>query len=219
MTRRPIGILGGTFDPIHAGHLAAAVAARQALGLAEILLVPSHHPPHRPAQPRTSAYHRFAMVALAAQDDEGLLASDVELVADGPSYTSRTLARLHARGLAASQIFFITGADAFAEIATWANYPAILDLAHFAVVSRPGHPAPALSEEMPALAGRMRVAGTAGAGDLATIIHLVDARTPDVSSTGIRVPRSRGWYRFRSRATSRVTGCTGNTDQGLGTRD
>jgi nicotinate-nucleotide adenylyltransferase len=125
---RRIGLLGGTFDPIHVGHMAAAAAARTTLQLDEVLLLTSNVPPHRP-QPAASVHHRFAMVALAAQDDERLRASDIELLAPGPSYTSATLERLHAHGYAPSQLFFIAGADAFADIATWRHYPDFLDAA------------------------------------------------------------------------------------------
>jgi cytidyltransferase-like protein len=81
------GVLGGTFDPVHEGHVAAAEAARTALGLDQVLFIPSHRPPHRAAQPRASAFHRFAMVSLAVGTHPGLLASDLELERPGPSYT------------------------------------------------------------------------------------------------------------------------------------
>jgi nicotinate-nucleotide adenylyltransferase len=185
---RRIGLLGGTFDPIHVGHMAAAAAARTTLQLDEVLLLTSHVPPHRP-QPAASVHHRFAMVALAVQDDETLRASDIELVAPGPSYTAATLARLHARGYSPSQLFFITGADAFAEIATWRQYPALLEAAHFVIVNRPGRPATSLRGVLPALAPRMRDASPAealSAGGASTSIYLVNQPTPDVSSTTIR---------------------------------
>jgi nicotinate-nucleotide adenylyltransferase len=192
-----IGILGGTFDPIHLGHLAVADAACDALQLAEVLLVPSNHPPHRRVEPAASGYHRFAMVALAAADRTRLLVSDMELQAESWSYTSVTLRRLHAAALAASQLFFITGADAFAEIATWKDYPGILDLAHFVVVSRPGHPAGAMPERLPMLARRMIMCGSGDrdAGEArrdSPAIWLVDAATPDVSSTEVRARASAG---------------------------
>src|SRR5918996_1464754 len=145
-----IGVLGGTLDPIHLGHLDAAVAARDSLALDRILIIPSHAPPHR-LQPVSSAYHRFAMAALAVNGVDGFEVSDEELCAPGPSYTAETLARLHSRGLTASQIFFITGADAFAEIETWSRFPHVLDLARFVVISRPGFPASALPGRMPSL--------------------------------------------------------------------
>ena len=133
-----LGILGGTFDPIHRGHIETAETVKACLGLDRVLLTPSHVPPHRSAAPRASSFDRFAMTALAAAAHPGLVASAIELVREGPSYTADTLDLLHAAGHAASQLFFITGADAFAEIATWRRYPALLDACHFVAVARPG---------------------------------------------------------------------------------
>lgn len=186
-----IGVLGGTLDPVHLGHLDAAIAAQQALGLDRVLLIPSHVPPHR-TQPIASAYHRFAMAALAVNGVERLAVSDEELCSPGPSYTAETLARLHRRGLAASQIYFITGADAFAEIETWRRYPQVLDLARFVVISRPGFPATAMPGRVAALAGRMGTPPQARQADGETSIFLVDARTRDISSTDIRRRLARG---------------------------
>lgn len=179
-----LGVLGGTFDPIHVGHVAAAAAARETLALDRILLMPTHVPPHRAVQPQASPFHRFAMAALAAEADPAFAASDLELQAPGPTYTSTTLARLAACGYAPSQIFFITGADAFADIETWRDYPALLDRGHFVVISRPGRPVAALRTELPSLSARMVEAGTT-VPSVASIL-LVDVPTPDVSSTDIR---------------------------------
>ena len=185
-----IGILGGTLDPIHFGHLDTALAAREALALDRVVIIPSRIPPHRRQQPLASAYHRFAMAALAVNGVEGLSTSDVELCAPGPSYTADTL--MHYReglGLEPSQIFFITGADAFAEIATWNRYPEVLDLAQFAVVSRPGAPVGALRQQLPDLKDRMRLPRRRSdleVGSAQTSIFLVDVPTSDVSSTEIR---------------------------------
>ena len=187
-----IGILGGTLDPIHCGHVGAASAALEALALSQVLVIPSHVPPHRASRPVESAYHRFAMAALAVSTEPGLAVSDLELLTDGPSYTSETLERLHAQGLSAAQIFFITGADAFADIATWKRYPEVLNLAHFVVVSRPGHTLDALDDRLPALADRMRPAGAAAHGASGPLIHLLQAATPDVSSTIVRDRLKRG---------------------------
>lgn len=189
-----LGLLGGTFDPFHNGHLAGARAARAALTLDLVHVIPAHVPPHRPVQPHASAEHRFAMVALGIAGDEGILADDRELRRDELSFTSRTLAQFADEGWHASQIFFITGADAFAEIATWRRYPEILDQAHFVVIARAGRSATSLRGEMPALASRMRdlpaeapKAPPPAAPDIAEpVIWLVDADTPDVSATRIR---------------------------------
>src|SRR4029077_13527212 len=121
MTRR-IGILGGTFDPIHCGHLDLGASAQAALGLQRIFAITWNIPPHRP-QPVASAYHRFAMVAIAVAGTSGWRAADLELRSETRSYTSTTLARFHERGYPASDLFFVIGADAFAEIGTWHNYP------------------------------------------------------------------------------------------------
>lgn len=191
-----IGLLGGTFDPFHHGHLAVAAAADAALDLDAVHLIPSHIPPHRPQQPTASAEHRFAMVALGIAETPGLLADDRELHAGGPSYTSHTLAAFEGEGWQPSQLFFITGADAFAEIATWHDYPALLDRAHFVVVSRPGLDARTLPERLPALALRMRLADAAArpepAGMEQPAIWLIHAKTPAVSATAIRQAAAEG---------------------------
>lgn len=185
-----VGLLGGTLDPIHVGHVETANAARRALDLDRVDILPSHVPPHRTQQPMASGYHRFAMAALAVNGVEGLAVSDVELRAPGPSYTIDTLTRFRETSrLGASQIFFITGADAFAEIETWHRYPAVLDLANFVVVSRPGFPVEQLRGRLPGLSPRMTSGrGPSGGRDPGGFpaIFLVDAPTPDVSSTEIR---------------------------------
>jgi nicotinate-nucleotide adenylyltransferase len=187
-----IGILGGTLDPIHCGHLAAALGARDAFDLDQVLVLPSRVPPHRPIQPVASPFHRFAMACLAVSGVARFQASDDELRSDGPSYTADTLDRQHARGISAAQIFFITGADAFAEIATWKRYPEVLDLANFVVVTRPGHRIESLAERLPSLADRMQPADAASPSDAQPSIYLLHAATPDVSSTMVRDRLRRG---------------------------
>ena len=180
-----LGLVGGTFDPIHRGHVALATAAQAALGLDAVRLLPAHKPPHRPDSPRASGYHRFAMAVLAAAERPGWTVSDQELLRDGPSYTFDTLTDLHRQGHHPLQSFFITGADAFAEIATWSRYPAVLDLAHFAVVARPGIGLETVRASLPALADRFTTPDALGAATSPRIV-LVPADTPDVSSTEIR---------------------------------
>ena len=185
MTRR-LGVLGGTFDPVHFGHLDAAGAARAALGLHDLLFVPSHDPPHRPADPHATAFHRCALVALAINGIAGYRLSDVELLRAGSSYTSDTLRALHAAGWAPAQIFFILGADAFAEIATWHEFPAVLDGAHFAIIARPGMTLEAALARTPGLRSRARPASAPPDAAGRTGIFLVEAATRDVSSTLVR---------------------------------
>ena len=172
---RRIGLLGGTLDPIHVGHLDAADAARAALALDNVLVIPAHDPPHRSGDPTASAFHRFAMVSLAIDGRDGYRASDLELRRQGPSYTALTLRDLRAAGWQASELYFIIGADAFAEIATWFEYPAILDACRFAVVSRAGTTPEQALARTPALADRV--------GNSIVFVH---AKTSAVSSSEIR---------------------------------
>jgi nicotinate-nucleotide adenylyltransferase len=185
-----LGLLGGTFDPFHHGHLAVALAADAALDLDAVHLIPAAAPPHRAHQPTASTHHRFAMVAFGIAETPGLRVDERELIAGGPSYTSRTLAAYAAEGWQPSQIFFITGADAFAEIATWHDYPAILDRAHFVIVARPGHDVRTLGDRLSDLRSRMRLADVTAPPDrrdtAEPAIWLVHAKTPAVSATAIR---------------------------------
>jgi nicotinate-nucleotide adenylyltransferase len=191
MSIRRIGILGGTFDPIHWGHLEAAFAAESALNLMRVLVVPSSMPPHRP-QPHASSFHRFAMVALAVGGRAGWRASDLELRDETQSYTSATLQKFHERGYKASELYFILGSDAFADIMSWKNYPAILDLAHFAVVSRPGYPINDVPHRVPQLANRMVRPPLDAISHIDPMVVLIDAPTADVSSSAIRDRCARG---------------------------
>jgi nicotinate-nucleotide adenylyltransferase len=190
MSRR-VGILGGTFDPIHRGHIEIGAAAEAALGLTHMFVTPAHIPPHR-AQPLASSFHRFAMVALALSGRTGWQASDLELRGDAPSYTSTTLQRFQEGGYAPSELFFVAGADTFAEIGMWKDYPKILDLAHFAVVSRPGRSVEDLPGHLPLLASRMARPTLDRTPQPGTLIFLIDAPTTDVSSTAIRQRRAEG---------------------------
>ena len=185
MTSRRIGILGGTFDPIHSGHIDAGHAAALAIGLSQVFVIPSHTPPHR-GQPQASAFHRFAMISLAVSGNAGWRGSDLELRIEDPSYTSLTLTKFHERGYAASELFFIIGADAFADIESWKDYPAILDLAHFAVVSRPRFHVSDLPARLPDLKTRMLLPPLDDFSQMEPVILLIDALTADVSSTAIR---------------------------------
>lgn len=186
MTRR-LGVLGGTFDPIHFGHLDAAAAAHEALGLDEVLFMPSHDPPHRAMDPHATAFQRFALIAIAINTCTiACRVSDEELRRQGNSYTSDTLRALHAAGWSPWQIFFILGADAFAEIATWHEFPAVLDAAHFAVIARPGASIGEALRRTPGLRSRVRPVAAATRERGETGVFLIEADTRDVSSTIIR---------------------------------
>lgn len=187
---RRIGVLGGTFDPIHIGHVDVGRAAFSALALDRLIVVPSSTPPHRQAA-LASGWHRFAMAAMAIDACAGWEVSDIELRSAAPSYTATTLAAFHHEGFRPGELFFVIGADAFAEIAAWKDYPRILEQAHFAVVSRPGVPVGSLPARLPDLAPRMRPAPFTPSTQTPAII-LIDAATANVSSTDIRTRLAAG---------------------------
>ncbi len=134
--RPALGILGGTFDPIHCGHVELAREVKSALGLAAVRLVPAGDPPHR-VVPVASAGERLAMVQLAVADCPGLEADGREIARAGRSYTVLTLAELRAED-PARPLALIVGADAFLGLPTWHRWQEIFDLAHVIVVARPG---------------------------------------------------------------------------------
>ena len=132
-----IGILGGSFDPPHLGHLALARHARDELGLERVLLMPLHTPPHKPGGVDPGPEHRLAMVRLAAADQPGIEACPLEIERGGPSYTADTLSEIHARDPEA-QLTFIVGADTALTLPSWRRPETVLALARLAVASRPG---------------------------------------------------------------------------------
>jgi nicotinate-nucleotide adenylyltransferase len=134
-----LGILGGTFDPIHLGHLRAAEEIGEALNLEKVYLIPSASPPHKAGEPVTSFQHRWAMVHLAADASPRLDAMDLEGRRPGLSYSIETLREFHSLFGPAPDLFFILGVDAFLEIRTWKEYRDLFDYAHFVVIRRPGY--------------------------------------------------------------------------------
>ena len=133
---KPIGILGGTFDPIHYGHLRPAQEVLRALDLAEIRFIPAANPPHRPA-PLATATQRLRMVELAVADVSGFTVDDRELKRGGPSYTVLTLESLRWE-FAERPLCLLMGVDAFEGIETWHQWERLLELAHMIVMTRPG---------------------------------------------------------------------------------
>jgi nicotinate-nucleotide adenylyltransferase len=134
----PIALLGGTFDPVHYGHLRLADDTRRALGLAELRLVPAADPPHRDG-PHASAQHRLAMLRAALAEFPGLVADDRELRRAGKSYTVLTLEELR-RDAPLRPLWLVLGADAFRGLPAWHRWRDIFSLAHIVVVARPGVP-------------------------------------------------------------------------------
>ena len=136
-TVAPIGILGGTFDPIHHGHLRLAEEAADACALTHVLLIPAALPNLR-AAPRTAAHHRLAMAQLAAQGNPRLTVDDRELRREGMSYTVDTLGELRAELGPTRPLCLILGADAFLRLPAWSRWLQLFALAHIVVASRPG---------------------------------------------------------------------------------
>jgi nicotinate-nucleotide adenylyltransferase len=140
-----VGILGGTFDPIHYGHLVIAEEVREALSLDRVLFIPAAIPPHKIGLSITPAGHRAALVELAIAGNPSFAISRVELQRDGPSYTVDTLQALAGDAVrqgVARELFFILSTEALAGMRTWRNPDRILALSHLAIVARPGVPIP-----------------------------------------------------------------------------
>jgi nicotinate-nucleotide adenylyltransferase len=131
-----IGVLGGTFDPIHYGHLRSALEVLQALQLSEIRFIPCREPPHR-EKPVAAAEQRLALVEQAIADQTGFVVDDRELDREGPSYTRHTLASLR-KDMPDTPLCLLLGMDAFVSLPTWYCWQEIPELAHMVVMHRPG---------------------------------------------------------------------------------
>ena len=172
MKVRRLGVFGGTFDPIHSGHLVAAVSVQSALELDYLIFVPTGDSWHKDPGPEASAADRHAMVDLAIANHEGFTSSSVDIESSGPTYTIDTLADLqdqweHDQPDSEALWFFVTGADALLDVPNWRDPTGILARAHLVGVSRPGHPLP--SKDL--LDGQFT---------------LVEVATPDIASSQIR---------------------------------
>lgn len=133
-----IAIFGGTFDPIHNAHLTIARAARDRFGIERILVVPAANPPHKSDRTREPYHHRLRMVELACVDEQGLEASDLERGAE-TSYSIHTIEKVRASLQPGDRLWFLIGADAFADLTTWHRWRDVADRVEFVVVGRPGH--------------------------------------------------------------------------------
>lgn len=151
-----LGILGGTFDPIHAGHLAIAAGVRDLFALDRLLLLPAWVPPHKQGEPITPFPHRFAMSALASLGIDRVAASPEEGMRPGPSFTVDTLARLRETLDPADPLLFVLGSDSLADLPTWRDPQTILSLANLVVAPRGGNDPAAIAAALPGdLAARL----------------------------------------------------------------
>jgi nicotinate-nucleotide adenylyltransferase len=212
-----IGFFGGSFDPIHRGHLALAQAAAERFGLRQVLFVPANVSPHKQKQPVTAFVHRYAMVALATEDQKHFVPSLLEATAASaelrsastgqrpvatptPSYTIDTVRRLKQTLKKADRLFLLIGIDAFRDIANWREAKALLAECDFVVASRPGFSLRDVAESLPE-GVRPPAAVTkpfqkqAASGDLVlpgVTLHLLEGVQQNVSATTIREAAAQG---------------------------
>jgi nicotinate-nucleotide adenylyltransferase len=189
-----IGLFGGTFDPIHRGHIAVARAAAAQFGISVVYLPPADIPPHKQKRKLTDFPHRYAMVALAAADDRRLVPSLLDAHTGQPNYSIDSVRRLKSTLKKTDRVFFILGVDAFKDISTWREPEALLKECEFIVASRPGYTMADLKQALPE---KLRSSGEPvretednGLGGTMSIgsirIHLLPELNERVSSTQVR---------------------------------
>lgn len=139
MEERRIAAFGGTFDPVHNGHIEIVRAIVENFGLDQLLIVPAHRPPHKDPRGIADAYHRYTMAALATLEEPRVIVSTIELEAPERPYTFETIERLRSTVGAGTRLFFVMGADSFQEINTWREPARLLSSTDVIVVTRPGH--------------------------------------------------------------------------------
>ncbi|MBV9208986.1 MAG: nicotinate-nucleotide adenylyltransferase [Acidobacteria bacterium] len=191
--RKRIALYGGTFDPVHAGHLSVARKLLKLFALDQVLFIPAHVAPHKRNSAVTPPLHRYAMLALATQSEAALRISSIELDAPERPYTVETLARLQAEADETAQFFFVMGADSWAEVTTWREWERLLTMTSHIVVTRPGYEL-AMSHVTEGL--RERISDVRGLepeelarrvdAESGEKIYVTDAVFVDISATQIR---------------------------------
>ncbi len=204
-----IGLFSGTFDPIHKGHVALAIAARERCELGRVYFVPTNAPPHKPEQPVASYFHRYAMTALATEGEKGLVPSLLEApgefvlhdkkstrtsIASAPNYSIDTIRKLKQGLKKSDRLFFLIGIDAFKDIGKWRDAESLFSECAFIVASRPGY---SLADVAGALPEKLRPRAEVtkpfsrqpAKGDLVlpgVTLHLLDEVNQKISATEIR---------------------------------
>lgn len=186
-----IGVLGGTFDPVHNGHLRLAWEARTQLGLREVRLIPCHLPPHR-ATPHSDARHRLAMTRLACSAVPGFTVDDWEIRRNAPSFSVDTLTYLREQQGPHARLVFLMGMDAFCQFATWHQWQRILELAHLAIARRPGACLPAAGSIEHDLLQQRQVDHRCLLDAVAGQICIQDSTALAISSTALRQQMAQG---------------------------
>jgi len=187
--RNRIGLYGGTFDPVHLGHLEVAKKVRTLFDIEHLLFIPAQVAPHKVGRPISSPFHRFAMLALATQDEPDLFVSTFELERPGRTFTVDTLEHFQNVLGESSDLFFIMGADSWTEISTWREWQRLLTMANHVVVTRPGYDIGEADEEIRQRTIDLRPSSTkrapaeiSGSGH----IFITDVVMKDISATQIR---------------------------------
>lgn len=192
MSKR-IALYGGTFDPVHTGHIAVALGLSKIFALDEVLFIPAHIAPHKRVKTVSPGLQRYAMLALATQAEPRLRVSTIELDAPERPFTVETLARMREKLGDEARLFFVMGADSWMEITTWREWEQVLDLANHIVVTRPGyelsavHVPPRIRERIVDLRDQGQEKAAAGIDDSqGARIYVTDAVNMDISATMIR---------------------------------
>lgn len=170
-----LGIMGGTFDPIHIGHLFTAEEARQQFKLDHVIFMPAGQPPHKDSEKVTAAEHRYLMTLLAVVDNPYFTVSRLEIDSFQPSYTIDTVRRFRQIYNDKVNLYFITGADAILDITTWKDYKELLETCSFIAATRPGY-----------ALGKLKVILGPAFSEVIKKIHLLEIPAMAISSTFIR---------------------------------
>jgi len=200
MCAQRIALYGGTFDPVHAGHLEIARRVAEVFDIETVLFIPAQMAPHKIGRPVTEPIHRYAMLALATQVDPRLRISTFELEAPDRRYTVDTVEHFKRELGDANEIFFIMGADSWSEITTWREWERLLTMTNHIVVTRPGYEPStthvgAISERIEDLRNLEGVGALQGdVRDDGARIFLTDVVMKDVSATDIRRRASEGRF-------------------------
>jgi nicotinate-nucleotide adenylyltransferase len=187
-----LGVYGGTFDPIHIGHIEIARLVVRQFALDELLIIPAYRPPHKTHDEISEARHRYTMAALAFKDETRIQVSKMEIEAPERPYTIQTMERLRGEYGEATRLFFVMGADSFAEITSWREYRRLLTITNLIVITRPGNQLSLthLDEELRAKVIDLRGPADPGTNRVQTtdncLIYLTDVVNRAVSSTEIR---------------------------------
>ena len=197
--RKRIALYGGTFDPVHTGHISVAHALSKIFALDEVVFIPAYVAPHKRVKDVTPALHRYAMLALATQQEPRLRVSTIELDAPERPFTFETLSLMQESLGSQAQIFFVMGADSWVDITTWREWERVLELSNHIVVTRPGyelsteHVTPVVRERIVDLRGMKseQAAWEVGTSEVKKI-YVTDAVNMDVSATAIRQAVSEG---------------------------